>query len=54
MRSDSGTYFVGAERELQEALASLNHNHHNGGTWGRIILNGPKGSEFCAPKVNIR
>lgn len=25
MRSDNGTNFVGAERELQEALAALNH-----------------------------
>lgn len=26
MRSDNGTNFVGAEKELREALASLNHN----------------------------
>lgn len=26
LRSDNGTNFVGAERELREALASLNHN----------------------------
>lgn len=27
LRSDNGTNFVGAERELQEALATLNHDH---------------------------
>ncbi len=27
MRSDNGTNFVGAEKELREALVSLNHDH---------------------------
>ncbi len=27
MRSDNGTNFVGAQRELREALVSLNHDH---------------------------
>ncbi len=26
MRSDNGTNFVGAERELREALSNLNHS----------------------------
>lgn len=30
MRSDNGTNFVGAEKELKEALASLNHNRIQG------------------------
>ena len=30
MRSDNGTNFVGAEKELREALASLNHNRIQG------------------------
>lgn len=48
MRSDNGTNFVGAEKDMREALTSLYHNQiqgdliQNGGTrhgpvWKRVI-----------------